>query len=77
MVISGTSGQSAPPHGEGAYVGFLKLPDGEGVPLGFIGATGASVPTGSMEEQIVGDGDWVEVISVPSFLLPFEGVGGQ
>jgi hypothetical protein len=76
VVTAGTSGQSVPSHGEGAYVGCLKPADGEGVPPGVNGVTGASVRTGSMEEQMVGDGDWVEVISVPSF-LPVEGVGGQ
>lgn len=72
--VSGTPGQSFPSHGgEGGGV------VGDGVtPPGVNGcATGASVRTGSMEEQIVGDGDWVEVVSMPSFLLPREDVGGQ
>lgn len=54
----GTSGQSAPSHGEGAYVGSLTVLDGESVPVtGGNGTTGDSVNTGLTEEQIVGDGD--------------------
>jgi len=77
---AGTSGQSSgvPSHGVGATVGCLKLPDGEGEgPPGVNGTTGASVRTGIMEEQRVGDGDCVEVTSKPSFLLPGVGAGGQ
>jgi len=76
VTMSGTSGQSVPTHGVGASVG--SFPDGEGVtPPGVNGTTGASVLTGFMELQIVGDGDWVEVVSKPSFLLPGVGTGGQ
>ena len=76
VTMSGTSGQSIPSHGVGASVG--SFPDGEGVtPPGVNGTTGASVLTGFMELQIVGDGDWVEVVSKPSFLLPGVGTGGQ
>ncbi len=76
---TGTSGQSGSVPHEGAPVGCLKLPDGEGVSSPVIngnGTTGASVRAG-MEEQIVGEGDCVEVTSMPSFLLPDVGAGGQ
>ena len=54
----GTSGQSAPSHGEGAYVGCLTVLEGESVSVtGGNGTTGDSVSTGLVEEQIVGDGD--------------------
>ena len=75
---TGTSGQSGSVPHEGAPVGCLKLPDGEGVsPSGVNDTTGASVRTGIMEEQRVGDGDCVDVTSKPSFLLPGVGAGGQ
>ncbi len=77
---TGTSGQSGSVPHEGAPVGCLKLPDGEGVSPPVIcgnGTTGASVRTGFKEEQMVGDGDCEEVTSMPSLLLPGVGTGGQ
>jgi len=73
---SGTSGQLGPSHGSvGGGVIISGTSGQSSVPShGEGGGDGASV---RMEEQIVGDGDWVDVVSEPSFLLPRVGSGGQ